>query len=491
LLVFLYVVLNIIFCSVPYKSQWPTTNSVWFADTKAEITTYVANRTGVLSFANMALSVLFAGRNNPLLYITGISQTTALNFHRWSARVATVQAVVHSILYTVTYFWQGGAAAYYEIAAVDFYWWGIIATLALFLLTACSVLPLRQKFYEIFLVTHIALAILAIVGCWYHISLRFATKWGYEVWLYIAIAFWLFDRFARFVRVVAYNWVGGSTEAYAELKAGGLISLKVYPCRSWTVQPGEHTFLYFPGIGRMWESHPFSITNWTENGNQISHAAKESATQLSATDIEKEPTAVVQPLGETSPQGKRQHGLNNQRPYIEFLIRPAKGATKTLHDYLSRFPRTPQPIDVITEGPYGHATTLQHADRVLCIGGGVGITALTGYVQQYTTARRCGKPAASRLLLAWTAREPGLVGVVQDMIPKDAGDHGVQLMLDCTAEGNRLNIADLVATEAAGTQRLAVVVCGPASMADEVRRQVVANLGKGAKIDLHVESFTW
>lgn len=94
LLITLYVIMNIIFCCVPYKSVQP---SAWYSDKRGEIAAYITNRTGVLSFANIALSILFAGRNNPLIYITGLSQTTCLIFHRWAARVATLQAIVHSV----------------------------------------------------------------------------------------------------------------------------------------------------------------------------------------------------------------------------------------------------------------------------------------------------------------------------------------------------------------------------------------------------------
>lgn len=84
---------------------------------------YVGNRTGTLSLVNMSISILFAGRNNLLIALTGWSQTTFLTLHRWTARVATVQAVVHSIAYTLAYFEPGyeGAAAYAAKVAEPFY----------------------------------------------------------------------------------------------------------------------------------------------------------------------------------------------------------------------------------------------------------------------------------------------------------------------------------------------------------------------------------
>jgi hypothetical protein len=116
----LYVVLNITFSAVSFRSFQP---NVWFMSSGFELCEYVGNRTGVLSLANMAISILFAGRNNLLLAITGWSQSTFLTLHRWAARVATVQAVVHSIVYTLAYFEPGydGASAYAAKAAEPFY----------------------------------------------------------------------------------------------------------------------------------------------------------------------------------------------------------------------------------------------------------------------------------------------------------------------------------------------------------------------------------
>jgi len=96
-----------------------------------EMCEYVGNRTGTLSLVNMSISILFAGRNNLLIALTGWSQTTFLTLHRWTARVATVQAVVHSIAYTLAYFEPGyeGAAAYAAKVAEPFYVYFILVLL--------------------------------------------------------------------------------------------------------------------------------------------------------------------------------------------------------------------------------------------------------------------------------------------------------------------------------------------------------------------------
>jgi hypothetical protein len=113
----IYVVLNVILSSVSFRSFWP---NVWFASKQFEMCEYVGNRTGTLSLVNMSIAILFAGRNNLLIVWTGWSQTAFLTLHRWAARVATLQAVVHSIAYTLAYF-EPGSGGYAAVAAKPFY----------------------------------------------------------------------------------------------------------------------------------------------------------------------------------------------------------------------------------------------------------------------------------------------------------------------------------------------------------------------------------
>lgn len=59
--------------------------------------------------------------------------------------------------------------------------------MALMVLT--SILPVRNRLYELFLSWHVILSLLALTGCYLHIYLRFDHPWGHEVWIYIAFAF--------------------------------------------------------------------------------------------------------------------------------------------------------------------------------------------------------------------------------------------------------------------------------------------------------------
>jgi predicted ferric reductase len=73
--------------------------SVWL-----QILRHVSDRTGIISFANFPLIWLFGMRNNIVIWLTGWDFKTYNNFHRWVGRIATVQAVIHSIGYIIIIF---------------------------------------------------------------------------------------------------------------------------------------------------------------------------------------------------------------------------------------------------------------------------------------------------------------------------------------------------------------------------------------------------
>lgn len=117
-IIFVYVAINIIFCAVGYTAF--DHNLDW--DSKAtQLWRYFSDRTGYLSYANLVVFFAFGIRNNILIWMTGWQFPTFIRFHRWVARVATLQAVLHSIGYTVFDFQDGG----FDVYIADFarrYW---------------------------------------------------------------------------------------------------------------------------------------------------------------------------------------------------------------------------------------------------------------------------------------------------------------------------------------------------------------------------------
>lgn len=81
------IAMNILYCV--YQIPWHGTHQ--------EMLGQLRNRTGILSLVNMIPLVLLAGRNNPLIVALNISFDTFNLFHRSLGRIATIEAVVHSI----------------------------------------------------------------------------------------------------------------------------------------------------------------------------------------------------------------------------------------------------------------------------------------------------------------------------------------------------------------------------------------------------------
>ncbi|KAF8848120.1 hypothetical protein BDZ45DRAFT_681442 [Acephala macrosclerotiorum] len=533
--------MNIILSSVSFRNFWPNT---WFTSPQVEMCEYVGNRTGTLSLVNMSIAILFAGRNNLLINVTGWSQTAFLTLHRWAARVAALQAVVHSIAYTVAYFEPGGGAATYAAKAAEpFYWWGIIATIALCLATAFAILPLRIHFYEIFLIAHIALVILALIGCWYHLVPHFGYIYGYQVWLYICFAFWAFDRVARVARVVYYNRLGRSMAVVEEVKGCDIMQITVFPRVAWVFGPGQHSFLYLPGLqGKFWESHPFSIAGW-KTGDERSPPSPTASTPTSNVGKgEGEKESGVVSLATLPHRTQTQE----RRPSIKFLIRAHSGMTSTLHHRLLSSPSHSMEISLYTEGPYaGHQATLQPlflADTVLCLVGGIGITNALGFVQEYASRvrgevgdeSRSGRNSGSRgvmkkakrFILAWSAREMGLIEHVKRNFLLDVD--GIEYSFFCTGDSSsssplssdtpnldtypsndesqkdesltigtatltrgRMDIGTVIRSSLEAGLQTTVLVCGPGNMADEATKEVVGCVKEGWSVDLVEEAFAW
>lgn len=86
---------------------------------------YVADRAGILAISKFPVIWLFAARNDPFLWLTGWSFAAYNRFHRWVARVATAEALVHAVSYSV----NGGLTDTYVTEWAEQYWYmGVIVS---------------------------------------------------------------------------------------------------------------------------------------------------------------------------------------------------------------------------------------------------------------------------------------------------------------------------------------------------------------------------
>ena len=96
-----------------------------FGSPFGQMTRYLSDRTGTISFINFPMLWLFGMRNNFAMWLTGWDFATYNNFHRWIARIATVEAVIHTIGYTILVLDNGGLP--YLLAYFEDWWWNASA----------------------------------------------------------------------------------------------------------------------------------------------------------------------------------------------------------------------------------------------------------------------------------------------------------------------------------------------------------------------------
>ena len=85
------ITMNVVFCT--YGIEWNGPTSAMLE--------HLRNRTGELSVVNMIPLVILAGRNNPLIWLLDIPFDVYNLVHRWFGRIVMVQAVLHSLAFSI------------------------------------------------------------------------------------------------------------------------------------------------------------------------------------------------------------------------------------------------------------------------------------------------------------------------------------------------------------------------------------------------------
>lgn len=431
-----------------------------------------------------------------------------------------VQAIVHSIGYSVI------EANYDELAASwrENYWYmGGVSTITMSLLLVVSSMFFRQRSYEVFLLLHIGLSVLALVGLFYHVAI---FDGEYNPYLWPLVAIWGFDRAARLIRWAYCNanirfWSGTTAIASYDADAD-LIRLSVVP-GSNILKPGagHHYFLYQFGQLLSWENHPFTLATFGEKS-----ASEVAAIQAEIGLENKKSTTVSKEISssEASSQLEVQDAMSSR--YMTFLIRPYAGWTKRLKNQCRQSNTGSVSFNICIEGPYGHQSPLHTFENVLFIVGGTGISGALPYLQEHLEALASTekKTMTQRVKLLWAAKQVQMF--------RSLGEHELRPLLDrpeieiclhCTSSGTTVKlesstdketghasstieqrvlhgrpdvagyVVDFVETAHATETpdgRVAVLACGPAGMADDARAAVHGVLKNGNRsVEYFEEAF--
>ncbi|SPO04648.1 related to FRE1 - ferric (and cupric) reductase [Cephalotrichum gorgonifer] len=468
--IFLISILNIILLLAPYVITQPQAS---FISRDMQTLSIIGNRAGSMAMGNVVALFLFAARNNVLFYVSDWSYGTYILLHRWLGYWAVFHTILHSFMLMANYMVLGT----YQVELARLYWvWGIVGTVAASAILPFSLLWVRQKFYELFLASHIVLALLFIIGYYYHIWYCYEYKWGYEIWMFIAGGIWGADRVLRLARMAFH---GSCTAVITAIEDSDGEYFRI------DVQ-GKHlkhgvAYLTFPTLGwRFWESHPFSVAlqnSGADDGERESTPPSDENTE----DPEKS-TGKSQVAPAASPSAS-----SGKHATTTFFTRSRTGITKKLAARISGGAGSSTRLRILIDGPYDHSgrvsSQLAQCTGVLYIAGGVGITACLPYIAQ---------SGAKDSKLFWSVRQTGLATALEPTLAALPSNVRVE-----TTVGQRLDLDALLGQEMVGAKNegpLAIVVCGPPGMADDVRQKVVsfakANV-LGRPYVLLDEAFSW
>ncbi|KAJ5552043.1 hypothetical protein N7535_000010 [Penicillium sp. DV-2018c] len=519
-----FYLLSIILSVVDYRT-FP--GNIYWPDTLSQILRYSADRTGIMSFANIPLIWLFAGRNNIFSWATGWSFASFSIFHRHVARIATIQAVAHSILYFVMFLQTGKA---WRGMSKTYVLWGILSTFVMILLLVTSLDRIRIATYELFLLSHVVLSIIALIGCFYHTVIFDGNQYWKYLWPSVTI--WVIDRLLRILRLCYCNlYVNVSNKGLLSIstsrmtydEAADVVRLEINPGQpSLQPSPGQYYFLYQPFRLTWWESHPFTVAAWSYAGDSVSSAYTRK--QIQALDVSYLPLLGGGASGRHY-QRDSENGSSGPdgmpKLKLVFWLRPYDGWTRQLRERCLRSAANTAEPTILLEGPYGHTFPLWQYDSVLLIAGGTGIASVAPYIQDHlrrSVEDRNGslaneKTRVRNMALVWTTKQREFIQDVclhelkpalerEDFCASFYATRGPPACFE-DLSGIRLNIQSrrphlqsLIINRAddvcsAGFS-LAILVCGPPGLADEARAAAHLAMRQGHRtIKFVEESFTW
>jgi predicted ferric reductase len=491
LLLVLYGVMNLVWClSLPYSET---------AQTRVA---QLRGRAGVLAALNIVPTVVFALRNNPLIWLLQTPYDTFNLFHRWIARIFIVESVVHvgawlwntvhatpvaDIANAPAGSWDAVKLGLTQGPHAPSYMWGLVGAVSLCFILIQTWGPLRHAFYETFLFTHKVFVLLAIIGIYLHLKIDSLPQWS---WIVFSLVIWIAEYVFRLYNILYHNYgVGhGWSRVTVEALAGEACRVTFDLARPWRPRPGAHCHIYIPSVSGL-SSHPFSVA-WT------------NVHPLRRSRDEKLPTIEMDAILDRTEELKGS---------VSFVIRSRTGFTRQLYNKAASLDDGVFMTYGAVEGPYAGHDSLNSFGTVLLFAGGIGITHQVGYVRDLMNGCRNGTSAAKKVILIWSVpnteslewvrpwmdeilKMPGRRDVlkIQLFITKPrshaevvSGTGSIQMF---PGRCNPQTIIDKEIVERMGA--MGVTVCGPGAFADDVRRAARRRVQVGV-LDFVEEAFTY
>ncbi|KAN0108767.1 Ferric reductase NAD binding domain containing protein [Hyaloscypha variabilis] len=460
-------------------------------------------RAGWLTITQLPLLILLSVKVNFIGLVTGVSYERLNVVHRWVARTMFLTATLHMGYQQVL--WN-------QLGLLQLEWntdtcppTGIKAYAFLAWLNLSNLAPIRNLWYEFFVIQHILTFFGFIICIMLHLP---STALYSRVYIWIPIGIYLLERTLRTLRYV-YNNIRPGRATLLHLPGG-----------SWT--PGSFVLLSLPRFG-IGQSHPATIASIpTSHEGQLvfflrAHHGFTSRIHANASTVSlHKATAFPEP----PPAPKSTHLALIDGPYggkqLDFasfgsvlLISGSTGVTFTLPILLDIAFRTQKhklPVKEVTfiwtiktsDCATWIDSELENASDELAKAGivftiKIFVTADEEFVETAKSSAGSSPSIGAKTLVGETETQDGDKVVEGEKLRDELPAHSAR-RLELSMQTGRPNLNSIIAEAQKKGQEhgeMGVAVCGPVGLTAETRRVVTRLKGKGREIYLHAESFGW
>ncbi|PCG90705.1 FAD-binding 8 [Penicillium occitanis (nom. inval.)] len=485
---------------------------------RAALVAELRGRSGTLAVLNMIPLVLFAGRNNLLIWLLGISFDTYNLFHRWLGRIVVLEAIVHTTSWFINASnEQSFADAIDRIRTTPFFAHGALGTVTMLFIFIQSPSPIRHAFYETFLHLHQLAALLAIIGVYYHMHLDALPQ---VPWVYLVIGIWISERSMRWVHRFRMNVSlrNGSTTVVVKALPGEACRVTFHLPHRVYIKPGSHVYAFIPAVA-WWMSHPFSVA-WVDPATCVtppSHpvAALKGTIDPYENSLTPSPSCIEkQRVDDFAMKVDAPHKtLHKHRTSISLIMAARSGMTRKLYNKAMVCPNQTLRTFGFVEGPYNSGTCAMGSyGTVILFSGGAGITHHMLHVRDLLIRADEGYVATQRIYLIWSVRSTETLDWVREwmdqilQLPNRRQMLIIKLFISKPKVGHEIESPSETVQMFPGRCRPSVIlrealpnrigatvvsVCGPGVFADEVRAATRENMAQGMSVDFVEESFSW
>ncbi|CAK7266237.1 hypothetical protein SEPCBS119000_001918 [Sporothrix epigloea] len=503
---------------------------------------HVTKRFGIVGMSQLPLQYVLALRHvSPVLILFGTSHEQVNRWHRVLGTVVYLLLVLHSVFYLNYFAYTGN---FWRLMLRPVIALGLTAFFSMTILTTSALAFVRRWSYRLFFIIHVVVAFTLPFVVLFHAS---------HAGNYVAAALILLlaDLTLRKIFTVTakarIEKISGTellrlTVPIPDTKLG-----------KFRQHPGSHVYLSLPGAARpstrplspsyvLFELlfNPFTIASVDEQTNELVLVVRARNGPMSRT-LSRHASTVIQPSKEADSEDDDADGETDDESTPAITTTPQRELNSTVNT-------GPGSIPVNIEGPYGSSAyfpdlALHNFDRVLLVAGGVGATfVIPLYWSILDNAAMSANGGSPKVDLVWSVRgaedaswalgsgrdgsrrsllqDPNVQIFLTGEPPfgsggssgRNATETAIELTAfgssrtpsassspagtagsDCAIKFQRPDLQQIVGNvfRHGSEERIAVLVCGPDALVQDLREAVGTWVRRGRSVWWHDESFGW